>query len=651
MVHVSEEVKEVLPVGERVLPGVSTLREMQHEALAHPEVFWRKIGAGLHWFQSGEKVFEELHEPPFGKWFSGWKTNLCYNALDRWVENGNGNKVAIHWIGEDGEERALTYSSMLREVRRLAAALRELGVRKGDRVTIYLPLIPEAAMSMLACARIGAIHSVVFGGFAGTSLVERVNDSGSRIIITADGGWRRGKPVELKKIVDASLKSCPTVEHVILVRRLGNQVETNERDILYDELLEGKKGEMVAAHMDGTDPSFILYTSGTTGKPKGVVHGTGGYMLWAYYTTKTVFDLKRGDVYWCTADVGWITGHTYGVYGPLLNGATSVMYEGAPDYPAPDRWWSIVEDYGITVLYTAPTAIRSFMKQGERWPGKHDLSSLRLLGTVGEPINPEAWKWYYNVIGGGRCFIVDTWWQTETGGIMVSNQPANAVLPMKPGSASFPLPGVDIAVVNEAGQELQPGEKGFLVINRPWPGEFLGLWNDRERYEKVYFSRFKGRYYAADYAIKDNDGYFWFLGRADEVLKISGHRIGTIELEDALISHRSVAESAVIGVSDSLKGETPVAFVVLRPGHSPSGTLVNELKWHIRENVGPIAEPSQIFFVERLPKTRSGKIMRRLIKAVVERAPLGDTSTLEDEATVEEATKAYLEFSSQLNRN
>jgi len=649
----AEKINEVLPTEQRISPGLLKINEQRSRAKTDPDAFWKEIANELYWFEKKDTVFEETSKPPYGRWFSGWKTNISYNALDRFSHTDFANKVAFHWIGEQGERRSYTYSMLLDEVERFAYALAKLGVRKGDRVTIYMPLIPEAVVSMLACTRLGAPHSVVFGGFTSNSLIERINDSESKVLITADGGYRRGKIVELKKIVDASLEHCRSVKHVIVVRRAGNEVEMKEgRDIFYSELLrENGRHRVEAAHVEGNEPSFILYTSGTTGKPKGVVHGTAGYMVWAYYTTKAVFGIRAEDVYWCTADIGWITGHTYVVYGPLLNGATCVLYEGAPDYPAPDRWWQIVEEMRVTILYTAPTAIRSFMKSGNEWPQRHDLSSLRLLGTVGEPINPEAWRWYFSVIGSERCPIVDTWWQTETGGIMISAQPGIADIPLKPGSACVPLPGVEAAVVDENGNDVSEGKKGFIVIKKPWPGEFLSLWNDEERYVKTYFSRFKGMYYPADYALIDRDGYFWFLGRADEVLKIAGHRIGTIELEDALIAHRSVAESAVAGKKDSIKGETPVAFVVLRPGYSPSEQLRSELIKHVRDYVGPIAEPSYLYFVEKLPKTRSGKIMRRVIRAVIEESPLGDISTLEDETSVEEAVRAYDEFRRELQRS
>ncbi len=644
-------VKDVLPTQHSISVGVRELEELRKKSIESPELFWEHIANDLFWYEKKGPLYENTDTPPFGRWFENWKTNLCFNAVDRWARSSRKNKVAFFWEGEPGDKRAVTYYELYREVNRMASVLQNLGVKEGDRVTIYMPLIPEIVISLLAAARIGAIHSVVFGGFTSQALADRINDSKSIVLITADGGWRRGKVVELKKIADDALKQCPTVKKVVVVRRTGREVEMDPyRDFWYEELMKGADGQVKPVPVAGTHPSYILYTSGTTGKPKGAVHSTGGYMMWVYYTQKAVFDMRDEDIYWCTADVGWVTGHSYVVYGPLLTGATSFIYEGAPDFPEPDRWWRMIEDYGITILYTAPTAIRSFMKFGEKWPQKHDLSSLRLLGTVGEPINPEAWSWYYKFIGNSRCQIVDTWWQTETGGIMISPQTGTTQIPLKPGSASVPLPGVDAHVVDEGGNELPHNTKGFLVINHPWPGQFMTLWEDRPRFESVYFKRFPGRYYAADYAMRDHDGYFWLLGRADEVLKIAGHRIGTIELEDTLISHPAVAESAVIGRFDEIKGETPVAFVVLRPGNMPTPSTRRELMDHVRNSMGPIAVPGALYFVERLPKTRSGKIMRRLIRAVVEEKPLGDMSTLEDAASVDEAEKAYRELQEEMQR-
>ncbi len=644
-------VREVLPTQSAISVGMREIEELRRKSIENTELFWEPVANELFWYEKKGALFDKHEKPPYGGWFENWKTNLCFNAVDRWAQSSRKNKVAFFWEGEPGDRKALTYNELYREVNRMASALLRLGVSDGDRVTIYMPMIPELVISLLACARIGAIHSVVFAGFTSQALADRVNDSKSKVLITADGGWRRGKIIELKKIADDALKQCPSVQKVIVAKRTGQEIDMEAyRDMWYDELLKGADSRVRPVPLPGNHPSYILYTSGTTGKPKGAVHSTGGYMLWAYYTQKAVFDIRDEDIYWCTADVGWVTGHTYVVYGPLLTGATSLIYEGAPDFPEPDRWWKLIEEYGVTILYTAPTAIRSFMKFGEHWPGKHDLSSLRLLGTVGEPINPEAWNWYYRTIGGSRCQIVDTWWQTETGGIMISPQTGITQIPLKPGSASVPLPGVDAHIVDENGHELPANRKGFLVIGHPWPGQFMALWGDRERFESVYFKRFPGSYYAADYAMKDHDGYFWLLGRADEVLKIAGHRIGTIELEDALIVHPSVAESAVIGKFDEIKGESPVAFVVLRPGHDPSPALRRELLDHVRNSMGPIAVPGALYFVEKLPKTRSGKIMRRLIRAVVEEKTLGDVSTLEDATSIDEAEKAYRELQKEIRR-
>ncbi len=647
----ADEERSVLPTDKSISFGVKRIESMREMSFENPEGFWTGIAEELFWFEKKGRIFSKAEEPPYGSWFENWKTNLCYNAVDRWAHSPRRNKVAFFWEGEPGDRRVITYAELHSDVNRMASALSELGVRAGDRITLYMPMIPELIISMLATVRLGAIHSVVFGGFTSQSLSDRINDSGSKLLITADGGWRRGKIIELKKIADEALGNSSPVEKVIVVRRTGHGVTMDpHRDIWYHDTCSRQTKKTDIEAVPGPHPSYILYTSGTTGKPKGAVHSTGGYMLWSYYTFKSVFDISEEDVFWCTADIGWVTGHTYVVYGPLLNGATSLIYEGAPDFPEQDRWWSLVERYGVSILYTAPTAIRSFMKAGDSWPGKHDLSSLRLLGTVGEPINPEAWQWYYRTIGRGRCPVVDTWWQTETGGIMISAQPGNGETPLKPGSATVPLPGVDACVVDEKGVPVGAGEKGFLAIRRPWPGQFMTLWGDRERFESVYFSRFKGMYYAADYAMQDSDGYFWLLGRADEVLKIAGHRIGTIELEDTLIMHPAVAESAVIGRSDAIKGETAVAFVILKQGHAPTQELRKELSNHVRSHMGPIAVPSSLYFVDRLPKTRSGKIMRRVIRAVVEEKSIGDVSTLEDSASVDEANRAYIELKEQIER-
>ncbi|MGC2288248.1 MAG: acetate--CoA ligase [Thermoplasmata archaeon] len=631
--------------------GILKLQDLNRRALADPESFWRPIASELSWFEQTGPLFEASDQPPYGRWFPGWSTNLAYNCLDRWIETPRRDQVAFHWEGEPGDRRTLTYYELYLEVNRLALALRDLGVREGDRITLYLPMIPELPIAMLAVARLGAIHSVVFAGFAAPALAERINDSGSKLVITADAAWRRGKQVELKSIVDAALHDTPSVEKVLVVRRTGAQVEMDPlRDRWYHDVVAGRSGTIPPTPVKGPHPSFILYTSGTTGRPKGAVHSTAGYMLWCFYTMRVVFDPSDRELFWCTADIGWVTGHSYVVYGPLLAGVSSVIYEGAPDFPQPDRWWSIIQRYGVTTLYTSPTAIRAAIKQGEQWPRKHDLSSLRLLGTVGEAINPEAWRWYFREIGASRCPIVDTWWQTETGGILISPQPGTAQIPLKPGSATLPIPGVDAQVVDDAGAPTSPEQKGYLVVRKPWPGQFIGLWNDEARFRAVYFVRYPKWYYPADYAVTDADGYFWLLGRADEVLKVAGHRIGTIELENILIMHAAVAESAVIGRHDELKGEVPVACVVLKPGFVASPGLRQELLDLVRSSMGAIAVPAAIYFVEKLPKTRSAKIMRRLIRDVVEDRPLGDTTTLEDQTSIEEARRAYRDLQAELAR-
>ncbi len=631
--------------------NVKILRDVHKQSLQGPDSFWRKVADGLFWYGKNGPAFEAIDQPPYGRWFPGWKTNISYNALDRQVVGPRKKKIAYYWEGENGDKRTLTYNDLYEEVNKFSSALKKLGVKKGDRITIYLPMIPELPISMLATVRIGAIHTVIFAGFTAQSVANRINDSNSKLVITADGSYRKGKTLELKPIVDEALKQSPGIEKVIVVKRANNQVTMEKgRDLWYHDLIASADKYVEPEPLEGTHPSFILYTSGTTGKPKGTTHSTGGYITWAHYTQKAVFDIRDYDIYWCTADIGWITGHTYIVYGPLMAGITSVMYEGAPDYPQPDRWWDLIENYHVTIIYTSPTAIRMHMKFGEQWAEKHDLSSLQLLGTVGEPINPEAWKWYFKNIGHEKCQIVDTWWQTETGGILISPQPGIAPIPLKAGSATLPIAGVDADVYTEAGEPAKLGEKGYLVIKRPWPGEFMTLWNDSENFKQVYFTRFPGIYYAGDYALKDGDGYFWLLGRADEVLKVAGHRIGTIELEDSLISHPAVAESAVIGKSDPIKMEVPVAFVVLRPGFNPTPELKKELSNHVRATIGPIAVPETIYFVTKLPKTRSAKIMRRVVRAVVEGKPIGDVTTLEDASSVEEMKAAYGELQAEMGK-
>jgi acetyl-CoA synthetase len=641
----------VLETNRSVSPGILKIQELNRQALKDPQGFWGPVAAELSWFDRRGPLFRPTESPPYGEWFPDWSTNLAYNCLDRWIETPRRHKVAFYWEGEPGDQRALTYYQLYREVNRLAGTLQRAGIRQGDRVTLYLPMIPELPIAMLATTRIGAIHSVVFGGFAAPALADRINDSGSRLVITADGGWRRGKVVSLKPVVDDALRSSPGVEKVLVVRRTGDPVPMHpDRDEWYHDAVAASRGPVAPAPVRGPHPSFILYTSGTTGRPKGAVHGTGGYMLWSYYTTRAVFDTSDRDLYWCTADVGWVTGHTYVVYGPLLTGLSSLIYEGAPDFPEPDRWWSLIQRYGVTTLYTSPTAIRAAIRHGDQWPRGHDLSSLRLLGTVGESINPETWQWYYREIGGHRCPIVDTWWQTETGGILIAPQPGTAHFPLKPGSATLPLPGVDAQVVDEAGHPLPADRKGYLVIRKSWPGQFIGLWNDEARYRSVYFQRFPGGYYPADYAMTDSDGYLWLLGRADEVLKVAGHRIATIELEDILVTHPAVTEAAVIGRHDEVKGEVPVACVVLRPHVAGTPALRQELIELVRSTMGPIGIPSAIYFVDKVPKTRSAKIMRRLIRDVVEERPLGDTTTLEDETSVDEARRAYEDLKAELHR-
>jgi len=638
--------QEILPTGTMIFPenrsNLAKLVEIHKESLAKPDAFWRKIADELFWYEKNGPAFEEMTQPPYGRWFPKWKSNITYNALDRHVKSPRKNKVAFYWEGEDGAKRTLTFNEVYEEVNKLASALRRLGVKKGDRITIYLPMIPELPIAMLAAVRLGAIHSVIFAGFTANSVANRIADSSSKVVVTADGSLRKGKTLELKAVVDEAIKQTTGVEKVVVVKRANNKVNMEEgRDFWYHDLLASAEKYVEPEPVEGIHPSFILYTSGTTGKPKGTTHSNGGYMTWAYYTQKVVFDVNDDDIYWCTADIGWITGHTYIVYGPLMRGVTSLMYEGAPDYPQPDRWWELVEKYKVTIIYTSPTAIRMHMKFGEQWAQKHNLKSLRLLGTVGEPINPEAWRWYFKFIGREQTPIVDTWWQTETGGILISPQPGLLPMPLKAGSATIPIAGVDADVFSENGSPTKAGEKGYIVIKRPWPGELMTLWNDPEKFKQVYFTRFPGIYYAGDYAMKDDDGFFWLLGRADEVLKVAGHRIGTIELEDSLISHPAVAESAVIGKSDPVKMEVPVAFVVLRPGFTPSPELKKELSNHVRTTIGPIAVPETIYFVTKLPKTRSAKIMRRVMKAVVENKLIGDVTTLEDETSLEEMKNAY----------
>ncbi|WP_394932033.1 acetate--CoA ligase [uncultured Ilumatobacter sp.] len=605
--------------------------ELYDEANADDEAFWARQASELvEWFKPWNTVLD--WQLPYAKWFEGGTLNVAHNCLDRHVNAGNGGRVAIHWEGEPGDTRTITYQDLLDEVSQFSNALKDLGVQKGDRVNIYLPMIPEAAVAMLACARIGAAHSVVFGGFSSQSLSDRINDAEAKVLITADGGYRRGEVFPLKPAADEACESTPTIDHVVVVKRGGNDVHmVDGRDHWYHDLLDGASTDCPAEPMEAEHLLFLLYTSGTTGKPKGIMHTTGGYLTQVTYTHKYVFDLKpETDVFWCTADVGWITGHSYIVYGPLSNGCTQVMYEGVPNHPGNDRFWEIIEKYGVTIFYTAPTAIRTFMKWGDHEPAKHDLSSLRLLGTVGEPINPEAWMWYQNTIGGGRCPIVDTWWQTETGGIMISPLPGATTT--KPGSATFPLPGVSAELVDDDANPVSVGG-GYLTLTRPWPGMLRGIWGDAERYQDTYWSRFAGRYFAGDGAKLDDDGYLWLLGRVDDVMNVSGHRISTTEVESALVSHPAVAEAAVVGASDVTTGQAVIAYVILREGHDADE---QELRNHVAGQIGGIAKPKQVYITTDLPKTRSGKIMRRLLRDVAEGRNIGDTTTLADSSIVDE---------------
>lgn len=602
-------------------------------ALADPEAYWAEWAEKLDWFEPWHTVLEWT--PPHAKWFLGGKLNVSYNCLDRHLEQGRGDRMALMWEGEPGDSRTFTYAELHREVCSFSNALKGLGVGKGDRVTIYLPMIPEAAIAMLACTRIGAIHSVVFGGFSPDSLSDRNNDAQSKVLITADGGWRRGGVVSLKANADVAMASSPTVESVVVVARGGELTETTPvtmvegRDHWYHELVSAASNECPPESMDAEDTLFILYTSGTTGKPKGVVHTTGGYLTQVYATTKAVFDLQDDDVYWCTADVGWVTGHSYIVYGPLANCAQIVMYEGAPDFPDRGRFWQLCEKYGVTVFYTAPTAIRTFMRWGDEWPAKSDLSKLRLLGTVGEPINPEAWIWYHETIGGERCPIVDTWWQTETGAIMIT--PLPGLTETKPGTATRPFPGIQVAIKSDSGAETPAG---YLAITTPWPSMLRTIWGDDERYRETYWSKWPDIYFAGDGAKLDEDGYVWILGRVDDVLNVAGHRIGTMEVESALVDHPSVAEAAVVGKSHDIKGESIAAFVTLKDGIETSDALMAELREHVGKKIGGIAKPEMVVFTADLPKTRSGKIMRRLLRDIAEGRTLGDTTTLADPSVV-----------------
>ena len=617
--------------------------ESIYDAVRHdPEVFWEKMAGELHWFRRWDRVLEWT--VPYAKWFQGGRTNMAYNCLDRHLNTPRRNKAAIIWEGEPGEMRVLTYWDLAREVNRCANALLSMGVQRGDRVAIYMPMIPELPIAMLACARIGAAHTVVFGGFSAESLRDRINDAQAKVVITADGGYRRGAILPLKRNVDQAIAETPTVQKVLVVRRIGEAAAiqmVEGRDRWWHRALEGMRLDCPAEEMESEDLLYILHTSGTTGKPKGIVHTTGGYMVGTYATMKFIFDLKEDDCFWCTADIGWVTGHSYIVYGPLLNGATVVMYEGTPDWPEKDRFWAIVEKYGVTVLYTAPTAIRTFIKWGTEWPSRHDLSTLRLLGTVGEPINPEAWMWYRTHIGGDRCPIVDTWWQTETGMILIT--PLPGVTTLKPGSATRPFPGVDAEVVDDQGKPVPPDVGGYLVLRKPWPAMLRGIYGDPQRYQEQYWSRFPGLYFTSDGARRDADGYFWLLGRVDDVINVAGHRIGTMEVESALVAHPKVAEAAVIGMSHDIKGQALAAFVTLKEGRVGDNAAIEELRNHVAEKIGSIAKPDRILFTAELPKTRSGKIMRRLLRDIAEGRVLGDTTTLADPTVVQGLRERYEE--------
>ena len=626
------------PPGDFAADAVISDDSVYDEAEAF-EDFWARWAEELDWFRKWDRVLE--WNPPHARWFDGGKLNVCHNCVDRHLDGPRRTKRALVWEGEPGDRRTFTYAELAAEVGRFANVLRSLGVKKGDRVAIYLPMIPEAAFAMLACARIGAPHSVVFGGFSPDSLADRINDAEAKVLVTADGGYRRGTVVPLKENADRAVARCPGIEHVVVVPRGGldarvNAVMTPGRDHWYHDLAKGVDDACEPEVMDAEDLLYILYTSGTTGKPKGVVHTTGGYLTQVHATTRVVFDLKEDDIYWCTADVGWVTGHSYIVYGPLAAGATVVMYEGAPDWPDKGRFWRMCEEYGVTIFYTAPTAIRAFMQWGEEWPDASDLGSLRLLGTVGEPINPEAWMWYHRVIGGERCPIVDTWWQTETGGMMIT--PLPGVTHTRPGSACRPFPGIEAVLLNDAGERV---DAGYLAVTRPWPSMLRTIWGDDERYRETYWSKWDGVYFPGDGAKVDEDGYLWILGRVDDVLNVAGHRIGTMEVESALVEHPAVAEAAVVGKEHAVKGQAIAAFVTLMQGFEAGDALAGELRSHVAGAIGPIARPQDILFTADLPKTRSGKIMRRLLGDIAAGRALGDTTTLADPAVVQGLKERY----------
>jgi acetyl-CoA synthetase len=624
------------PAGEFVARANANSRSIYEDGVDY-ESFWAKQAERLEWFKKWERILD--WQAPFAKWFVGGKLNVSYNCLDRHLSGPRRNKAAIIFEGEPGDTKVLTYHQLHREVCKFANVLKGLGAQKGDRVTIYMPMIPEAAVAMLACARIGAPHSVVFGGFSAEALRDRINDAQAKFLITADGGWRRGGVVPLKANSDEALADCPSIDKVVVAKRIGEKAGcrmAEGRDYWWHELMAEASANCPAEEMDAEDLLFILYTSGTTGKPKGVVHTSGGYLTGTSATHHYVFDLKENDVYWCTADIGWITGHSYVVYGPLANGATALIYEGGPDYPQKSRFWEIAEKYGVTIFYTAPTAIRAFMKWGTNWVEKHDLSSIRLLGTVGEPINPEAWMWYHKYIGYEKCPIVDTWWQTETGAIMIT--PLPGLTPTKPGTATVPFPGVEADIVDENGQS---ADAGYLVLKKPWPSMLRTIFNDDQRYQDTYWSKFGNMYFAGDGAKRDEHGYIWVLGRVDDVINVSGHRIGTAEVESALVEHRSVAEAAVIGKPHELKGEAIAAFVTLKEGIEGTDELLAELKAHVAKKIGALARPDEIYFSAELPKTRSGKIMRRLLRDIATGRAVGDTTTLADASVVASLKEKY----------
>jgi len=607
--------------------------EIYNKAAADPEAFWAGAAENLHWFKKWDTVLK--WNEPHAEWFVGGKINASYNCLDRHLETHRKNKAAIIWEGEPGEVRTLTYQQLHRQVSKFANVMKKSGVKTGDRVALYMPLVPELAIAMLACARIGATHTVIFGGFSADAIRDRVNDCECKLVVTADGGYRRGAEIKLKETVDKAVTECPGVENVIVYRRTGSKINMKiGRDYWWHELMETAGDDCPAEELDSEHPLFILYTSGTTGKPKGILHTTGGYLTGTFITSKWVLDLKDEDTYWCTADIGWVTGHSYVVYGPLANGATVFMYEGAPNHPEPDRFWRIVERHKINILYTAPTAIRAFIKWGEQYPLKHDLSSLRLLGTVGEPINPEAWMWYHTIIGKNKCPIVDTWWQTETGAIMIS--PLPGATPTVPGTATRPFPGILMDIQTKAGKSVPAGEGGYLVVTKPFPSMLRTIWGDDERYQKTYWSEIPGVYFAGDGARRDEHGYFWIMGRVDDVINVSGHRLGTAEIESALVSHKAVAEAAVVGKPDEIKGQAIAAFVTLEGGRQGTEELKTELRAHVAKEIGSLAKPDDIRFTDTLPKTRSGKIMRRLLRELAAgNRIVGDTTTLEDFSVLE----------------